>query len=220
MKILIILLLFFSCLNASAKTIITPYLKVGEVDAAYKANVNEKIEVITYYNQEKINKDYKYLEKPNNEYSIKSDEITYGPYSAYQEKRLYDKNLEEQSKTIYYYQDLKKIDYLNIKDIKNLLIINITLKYKDNIIYEGNEYKIKLSKKYSPEYLNLEVTCFLNQSDMKGEFTLENSDYINEKIEVTDKGFNNVNIKLINHLTKTIYDNKVLKPKILKINFI
>lgn len=213
MKILIILLLFFSCLNVSARTITTPFLKVGEVDAAYKANANEKIEVITYYNQEKINKDYKYLEKPNNEYSIKSDEITYGPYSAYQEKRLYDKSLEEQSKTIYYYQALKKIDYLNIKNIKNLLITNITLKYKDNVIYEGNDYKIKLSKKYSPEYLNLEVTCFLNQGDMKGEFTVENSDYINEKVEITDKGFNNINIKLINHLTKTIYDNKVLKTE-------
>ncbi len=219
MKILIILLLFFSCLNASAKTIITPYLKVGEVDAAYKANINEKIEVITYYNQEKINKDYKYLEKPSGEYSIKSDEITYGTYSNFQEKRLYDKSLEEQAKTIYYYQDLKKIDYLNIKDIKNLLITNITLKYKDNIIYEGNDHKIKLSKKYSPEYLTLEVTCFLNQGDIKGEFKVENNDYIKEKIEVTNKGFNNINIKLINHLAKTVYDSKILKTENLENKF-
>ena len=43
MKILITLLLFFSCLNVSARTITTPYLKVGEVDATYIANANEKI---------------------------------------------------------------------------------------------------------------------------------------------------------------------------------
>ena len=99
------------------------------------------------------------------------------------------------------------------------MITNITLKYKDNIIYEGNSHKIKLSKKYSPEYLTLEVTCFLNQGDIKGEFTLENSDYINEKVVITDKGFNHINIKLINHLTKTIYDSKILKTENLENKF-
>ena len=219
MKIFIILLLFFSCLNVSAKTITTPYLKVGEVDANYIAKENEKIEVITYYNQEKINKDFKYLEKPNDEYFIKGEEITYGSYSLYQEKRLYDESLEEQTKTIYYYQDLKKIDYLNIKDIKNLLITNITLKYKDNIIYEGNDYKIKLSKKYSPEYLTLEVTCFLNQEDLKGSFKLVNSNYINENFSVIKKGYSKIKLKLINHLTKTLYDKKVLKTSNIKDKF-
>lgn len=215
MKLLLILLLFFSCLNVSAKTIITPYLKVGEVPSNYQVNDNEKIEVVTYYKQEKINKDFKYLEKANKEYTIKSEEIKYGEYDNFQKKRLDNNILDEDIKTIYYYQDLKKIDSLTIKDINNLLITKLTLKYKDNTIYQLNDikngYKIKLSKKYSPIYLTLEITCFLNQGDLEGSFFIESDNYVNRKIKVTDKGFNNLNIKLINCLERTIYDKKIKK---------
>ena len=211
MKILIILLLFFCYESVFAKTITTPYLKVGEVESTYQVNTNEKIEKTTYYKQEKIDKDYKYLEVPNDEYSIKSDEIIYGKYSSFHKEKLNDNSLDEDIKTIYYYKDLKKIDNLTIKDINNLLITKITLKYKNKTIYEGSNYNIKLSKKYSPEYLTLDITCFLNQGDIKGSFKIINSNYINEKITVTKKGYSKVNLKLINHLTKTLYDDKVLK---------
>lgn len=211
MKILLILLLFFYYDNVFARTITTPYLKVGEVDSIYQANTNEKIKKVTYYKQEKMDKEFKYLEVPNNEYSIKSDEIIYGKYSSYSKEKLNDKNLDEDIKTIYYYKDLKKIDNLTIKDIKNLLITKITLKYKDKTIYEGTNYNIKLSKKYSPEYLTLDIICFLNQEDIKGSFKIVNSNYINEKITVTKKGYSKVKLKLINYLTKTLYDEEILK---------
>lgn len=219
MKILIVLLLFFYYENVSARTITTPYLKVGEVDSIYQVNTNEKIEKVTYYKQEKIDKDYKYLEVPNDEYSIKSDEIIYGEYSFFQKEKLNDDSLDEDIKTIYYYKDLKKIDNLIIKDINNLLITKITLKYKDKTIYEGTTKNIKLSKKYSPEYLTLDITCFLNQGDIKGSFKIVNSNYINEKIIVIKKGYSKVKLKLINHLTKTLYDDKVLKTSNLEDKF-
>lgn len=218
MKILIVLL-FFYYENVSARTITTPYLKVGEVDSTYQVNTNEKIEKGTYYKQEKIDKDYKYLEVPNDEYSIKSDEIIYGEYSSFQKEKLNDNSLDEDIKTIYYYKDLKKIDILIIKDIKNLLITKITLKYKDKTIYEGTNYNIKLSKKYTPEYLTLDITCFLNQGDINGSFKIVNSNYINEKITVTKKGYSKVKLKLINHLTKTLYDDTVLKTSNLEDKF-
>ena len=63
MKKLLILLLFFSCLNVNAKQVVTPYLKVGEVSSNYLVNSLEKIDVVTFYKQEKIKRDYKYLEK-------------------------------------------------------------------------------------------------------------------------------------------------------------
>ena len=211
MKILLILLLFFNYLNVSAKTITTPYLKVDTVDSNYKVSTNERVEKITYYKQEKINKDFKYLEKPNKEYPLKSNEIIYGKYTNYTKEKLTDKSLDEDIKTIYYYKELKKIDNLIIKDINNLLLTDITLKYKDKIIYKGNTNNIKLSKKYSPEFLTLEVTCFLNQGDIKGSFKIENSNYIDEKITVTKKGYSKVKIKLINHLVRTLYDDKILK---------
>ena len=44
MKIFIILLLFFSCLNVYSQTITTEYIKVGEVDQNYSPNNLEKIE--------------------------------------------------------------------------------------------------------------------------------------------------------------------------------
>ncbi len=211
MKILIILLLFFCLDNVSAKTITTPYFKVREVDANYKVNNNEKVKQVTYYKQEKINKDYKYLAKTNDEYTIKSDEVVYGDYTDYSKKRIVDDSLDEDTKIIYYYQDLKKIDSLAIKNIDNILITKIILKYKDNVIYEGNDYNIKLSKRYSPEYLSIELTCFLNQGDIKGSFELVNSNYINETISVTKKGYSKIELKLINHLTKTLYDDNILK---------
>lgn len=210
MKILLILLLFFSCANVSAKTITTPYLKVGEVNANYQAKDNEKIEKVTYYKQEKIDKEFKYLEECNLEYPLKSNEVTYGEYTNYSKEKLNDKRLDEDIKTIYYYKDLKKIENLTISNIDNLLITKITLKYKDKTIYEGNNYNIKLSKKYSPEFLELEVTCFLNQGDRKGNFVIENSNYIKDKITITKKGYSKIKLKLINHLTKTLYDEKVL----------
>ena len=46
MKILLILLLFFYYDNVFARTITTPYLKVGEVDSIYQANTNEKIKKV------------------------------------------------------------------------------------------------------------------------------------------------------------------------------
>ena len=211
MKILLILLLFFWWNNVSAKTITTPFQKVGEVNSTYEVKSNEKIEKVTYYKQEKIDKDFKYLEEPNDEYPLKSDEIIYGKYSSFHKDKLNDDSLDEDIKTIYYYNALKKIDSLTLKDIKNLLITKITLKYKDKTIYEGTNQNIKLSKKYSPEYLTLDITCFLNQGDIKGSFRLVNSNYINEKISVTKKGYNKIELRLINHLTKTLYDEKVLK---------
>ena len=83
MKILLILLLFFCWNNVSAKTIVTPYLKVGEVNANYQPKDNEKIEKVTYYKQEKIDKEFKYLEECNLEYPLKSNEVTYGEYTNY-----------------------------------------------------------------------------------------------------------------------------------------
>ena len=211
MKILIILLLFFSFEEVSAKTITTPYLSVGSVDSSYQVKDNEKVEKVTYYKQEKIDKSFKYLKDANSEYSIKTNDIKYGEYGDYQEKRKLNKMLDEDSKTIYYYKELKKIDSLVIKDINNLLITNITLRYKDNIIYEGDNHNINLSKEYSPEYLVLEVTCFLNQEDLKGTFVIESDNFISSKVEVKEKGYSEIEIKLINSLTKTIYDDKVLK---------
>lgn len=213
MKLLLILLLFFSCLNVSAKTIVTPYLKVGEVSSNYQVKDNEKIEEVTYYKQEKINKDFKYLESATKEYTIKSNEVKYGEYSNYQKKRLDNKNLDEDIKKVYYYQDLKRIDNLTIKNIDKLLITKITLKYKDNIIYQSSdlkkEYKINLPKKYSPIYLTLDITCFLNQGDMRGSFLIESDNYVNRNIKVINKGFNNLNIKLINCLERTLYDKEI-----------
>ena len=211
MKILLILLLFFWWNNVSAKTITTAFQKVGEVNSTYQVKSNEKIEKVTYYKQEKIDKAFKYLEEPNDEYQVKSDEIIYGKYSSFRKDKLNDDSLDEDIKTIYYYNALKKIDSLTLKDVKNLLITKITLKYKDKTIYEGTNQNIKLSKKYSPEYLTLDITCFLNQEDAKGSFRLVNSNYINEKISVTKKGYNKIELRLINHLTKTLYDEKVLK---------
>ena len=219
MKILLILLLFFSWVNVSAKTITTPYLKVGEVNANYQAKDNEKIEKVTYYKQEKIDKEFKYLEKCNLEYPLKSNEVTYGEYTNYSKEKLNDKRLDEDIKTIYYYKELKKIDNLTISNIDNLLITKITLKYKDKTIYEGNNYNIKLSKRYSPEFLELELTCFLNQGDRKGSFIIENSNYIKDKITITKKGYSKIKLKLINHLTKTLYDKKLLKTSNLEDKF-
>ncbi len=211
MKILITILLFFLCLNVNAKTITTPYLKVKEVDANYKLKPNEKIEKTTYYKQEKITKDFKYLERPNNIYSIKTNDLRYGEYTNYTKERLNDSSKDEDTKTIYYYQELKKINSLTIKNIKNLLITKISIKYKDNLIYEGNSKKISFNKKYSPEYLTLEITCFLNQEDLKGSFEIINSNYIKDNIIVTKKGYSKIKVKLINHLNKLLYEDKVLK---------
>ena len=94
MKILLILLLFFWWNNVSAKTVVTPYLKVGEVNASYQAKDNEKIEKVTYYKQEKIDKEFKYLEKCNLEYPLKSNEVTYGEYTNYSKEKLNDKRLD------------------------------------------------------------------------------------------------------------------------------
>ncbi len=215
MKLLLVLLLFFSYLNVSAKTIITPYLKVGEVSSDYIVNNNEKIEEITYYKQDKNIKDFKYLEKSNKEYNIKSEEVKYGKYGNYKKKKYDNKNLDEDIKIIYYYQDLKGINSLTVKNINNIFITRLTLKYKDNIIYQSNdlksEYQIRLSKEYSPIYLTFEITCFLNQEDLEGSFIIESDNYINNKIKVTNKGFNNLNIKLINCLEKTVFDKKIKK---------
>ena len=211
MKILILLLLFFCYMNVDAKTITTPYLKIGEVDGNYKCNDKERIEKVTYYELEKINRDFKYLERPFKEYKIKGDKVKYGEYGEYQKERLENSNLDGDVKTIYYYQELKKIDSLIIKNINNLMITKVTLKYKDKVIYNCDKtsdvYKIKLSKKYSPEYLTLEVKCFLH------------SNYIKEKIEVTTKGINNITIDLINCLSKTIYDEKIVKASSITDNF-
>src|SRR5699024_11984293 len=65
-----------------------------------------------------------------------------------------------------------------------------------------SNYNIKLSKKYSPEYLTLDIICFLNQEDIKGSFKIVNSNYINEKITETKKGYSKEKLKLINYLTK------------------
>ena len=101
---------------------------------------------MTFYKQEKINRDYKYLEKANDIYTIKTNEVKYGEYSDYQEKRIKDDSLDEERSVIYYYQELKKIDSLKIEKVNNLLITKIILKYKDNIIYKGNDLDIKLLK--------------------------------------------------------------------------
>ena len=119
MKILILLLLFFCYMNVDAKTITTPYLKIGEVDGNYKCNDKERIEIVTYYELEKINRDFKYLERPFKEYKIKGDRVKYGEYGEYQKERLENSNLDEDVKTIYYYQELKKIDSLIIKNINS-----------------------------------------------------------------------------------------------------
>ncbi len=223
MKFILSLLLFFLSSEVNAKTIITPYLKVGEIDPFYQTNSLEKIEKVTYYKQEKINKDFKFLEKAEGEYTIKSNEIKYGEYSNYKKKKINDPILDEDIKTIYYYQDLKKIDTLYIKNINNLLIKRITLKYKDDIVYETTtlkkEYRIKLSKKYSPEYLYMEIICFLYQDDSKGSFDIEHADFIKNKIRVTTKGFNKLNIKIINSLSKLIYSNEVKKTSSLNNKF-
>ena len=223
MEILILLLLFFCYMNVDAKTITTPYLKIEEVDANYRCNDKERIEKVTYCELEKINRDFKYLERPFKEYKIKGDKVKYGEYGEYQKERLEDNNLDEDVKTIYYYQELKKIDSLIIKNINNLIISKVTLKYKDKVIYNCDKtsdvYKIKLSKKYSPEYLTLEVKCFLNQGDLKGSFEVLHSNYIKEKIEVTTKGINNITIDLINCLSKTIYDEKIVKASSVSDNF-
>ena len=64
------------------------------------------------------NKDFKYLESATKEYTIKSNEVKYGEYSNYQKKRLDNKNLDEDIKKVYYYQDLKrKAD--NIGKVRN-----------------------------------------------------------------------------------------------------
>ena len=223
MKLLIVLLFIFCYMNVDAKTITTPYIKTFEVNLNYKCNDNERIEKITYYELEKINRDFKYLERPFKDYKVKGDKVKYGEYGDYQKERLNDSSLDEDKKTIYYYQELKKIDYLMIKNINNLMITKVTLKYKDKVIYDSNKvsdiYKIELTKEYSLEYLILEVKCFLNQGDLKGNFEVLNSNYIKEKVEVTTKGVNNINLALINCLSKTIYDDKIIKSSSLDNKF-
>ena len=100
-----------------------------------------------------------------------------------------------------------------------MLIIKVVLKDKDKVLYEGKAKTIKLSKEYSPEYLTLEVTCFLNQEDIMGSFTINNSNYIKDEIIIKDKGYSTIEIKLINHLTKTLYEDKVLKTSNIDNNF-
>ena len=64
MKILLILLLFFSWENVYAKTITTPYLKVGSVDSNYKVSDNERLE--------KVHNEYKDADKDFSELVITS----------------------------------------------------------------------------------------------------------------------------------------------------
>ena len=44
---------------------------------------------------------------------------------------------------------------------------------------------------------------------MKGSFLIESDNYVNNEIKVINKGFNNLNIKLINCLERTLYDKEI-----------
>ena len=214
MQLLILLLFFFfSNLTVNAKTYETPYLKVGEVTKDYEVSSIEKIEPITYYEQEKITKDYKYLETATSNYPIKTNDIKYGKYSLYTKTKSTKDNIEIETKLQYHYQELKKLSYLEIENLNNLTITNLKLFYKDELIYAKENInaplKIILKKAYSPEFLNLELTCFLNQGDKKGSFKISNSNYLKIEKELTTKGFTTMNLKLINNLEKLEYEEEV-----------
>ncbi|HIS38344.1 MAG TPA: hypothetical protein IAB45_02415 [Candidatus Onthousia faecavium] len=215
MKKLSLLLLLFLYLNLDisichAKTYETPYLLVEKVDQDYKVGQNEKIKTVTYYVQEKINKDYKYLEEPTSEYPLITKEKKYSNY-LYSLTKPTLNNIELEEEYLYSYQEIKKINKLNLTICNNLLITSIKIYYKDKLIYESNKNKdtIKLDDYYSPEYLVIDLTFFLNQGDSKGTFTLSNSDYIKIKDTIKDKGFSTKKFKVINYIANYKYDNFV-----------
>ena len=215
MKKLSLLLLLFLCLSldiniCNAKTYETPYLLVGEVDKDYKLAQNEKIKTVTYYIQEKINKDYKYLEASTTKYPLITKEKKYSNY-FYSLTKPTISNIDLEEEYLYSYQELKKINSLNLSNYDNLLVTSLKIYNKDKLIYKSNEIKdtIKLDDYYSPEYLVIDLTFFLNQGDSKGTFTLSNSDYIKIKDTIKDKGFSTKRFKVINYIANYKYDNSI-----------
>lgn len=212
---MILLLLLFFCPCVSAKTVQTDYLEVKEVDNNYVLKEDEKIKVVPYYKQVKNNPSFKYMIKDLDGYNCDYNDMEYGKYSKFQKYKLDSSFLDEEEKVVYFYKDLKKIKMFSIKNINNLMITNITLKYKNKVIYSTDEikntYQIILDRTYSLLDLTLDITCFLNQENDEGSFLIYNDNYINSKYVVKNKGFNYLNIKLINSMERWKFDKSINK---------
>lgn len=200
---MLLLILFFLCpIMVSADIITTPYLFAGFVDECYSLQENEKIE-------------------ERNKYIFqKEDELyTYSKWSRWQSKKIH--GLEEQNKTVYYYQRLKSLDRIIIKDISCLFIMNVKIFLRSHHQLIANwvntpfilkeNITILLDSFYFPEDLEIEIETFMLQEKEQGSFFITGIDqqYIKKKVDVLEKGKSSQKQLLINCLIKMKWDKKV-----------
>lgn len=214
---LLLVLFFFLCpLTVNAETIETPYLFVKEVDASYQVGESEQLHRESNYllEEEKSETTQAFYKKGTHlkDYPLLTEEFCYTDFSPWQEKRKEDPTLEEQQKTVFTYQPLKKVRRLYLEKIEKLTLLEIRITSHDQLLYQeqpkiGEAITIDLKKDYDVATLKITLKCYLLQEDTKGHVTITTDDksYLHETVTVTRKGISIVEKKLINCLQKLVF---------------
>ncbi len=224
MIILLVLFLFLFSEDVNAKVLSIPDQLVKEVDKNYIIQDNEYILTKKIYYQEEINpsiSDSYYVEESVPEdYPIKTQYLLKGNWSSWSTEKLEDlTDLEEETKTVVFYQDLKKVNKIILKDfcyvgLLSLSIAGNTKIYSSlkEVYYPNKEIVIELDDDYYPWELELELTTFVLQENTNASFTITSDipGYINRKISLNTHGLTKNKIKILECLEKMLLDERVL----------
>lgn len=225
---IILSILFFLCpLCVGAEIVETPYMYVGSVDKNYIVTENEKIQLKQEYVWQEVNPamtDQYYMEgmQPIN-YPNQTQEFIYTKWSNWQTEKI--DGLEEEQKITYTYQELQKIDQIVLDDIQNLLILSVKVidRTTEQVIATWfNTYNsfyenilLNLEKYYSLQQLQLEITTFLIQEKINGQYVIADSSkkYVKEVVHVEEKGISNQSYLLINCMKRLQWDKNIIQSQ-------
>ena len=224
MIILLVLFLFLCSENVNAKVLSIPDQLVKEVNKNYIIQDNEYVLTKKIYYQEEINpsiSDSYYLEESvPKDYPIKTQYFLKGKWSSWSTKKLEDlTDLEEETKTVVFYQDLKKVNKIILKDFGNVGLLSLSIAGNTKIYsslkevyYPNKEIIIELDDDYYPWELELELTTFVLQENTNASFTITSDipGYINRKISLNTHGLTKNKIKILECLEKMLLDERIL----------
>ena len=216
MLFILLLLFFLQPLEILAETVETPYYKVATSIDQTREKIMYQKRYLLEEAESKITDGYYLFTEAPEDYPIKTSQFIKTNWSPYQLEYFDLPDYEWETRTIVFYQLLKKIPTLYLKDIKNLFILDIRV--NDKTVFSKPRFTLSFKKKVvfsvfnqRPDNVAIEIDCYLMQDDKNGKFVLtdESRKYIYNEFEVVKKGISTIKIKLIDCLKRMEVDEKV-----------
>ncbi len=201
-----------------AETIETPYLYYRSSDKNESAGDEIRVEEKAYLLEEdnpEVTEYYYFEEHHPKDYPIRTNDYQYTSWSEW--SRRQEEGKEEEQRTIYSYQRLKKIKTLQFQVSSSLGFLSLKingkecLKKESFLFYPKETFEITLEESLYPEEIKLEMTVYRLSNDPSAQINITDpkKEYVEKTIKINEPGISLICEKGIHLLKKLLLENKV-----------